>query len=90
MFSRPLDVLALPETVTVVRKKKEKVLTVADYVVSAPAQEPLPAGEGARVVFTLRSRDTGSLRPDLVAQELLRANPGTELQTITRTAQRAR
>lgn len=142
VFSAPLATLALPETVTVVRKKKERTLTVADYLVGEVLQEPAtldgarfaegrdglggvrsgkgrdgvvdsaageprrtgarddsrrtcgsmvdsPAGSSACVRFTLRALPTGSLRPDLVTAELAKANPGVELQKLTRVRQRA-
>lgn len=59
--------LVVPETVTVVRKKKEKTLAVADYLVGPVAHQ------GARVTFTLVSKPTGSLRADAFARELLAA-----------------
>ena len=59
--------LVVPETVTVVRKKKEKTLVVADYLVGSVTQE------GARVTFTLVSKPTGSLRADAFVRELLAA-----------------
>lgn len=88
VFSAPLETLELPPTVTVVRKKKEKTITVADCLAEGPSQEALPDG-GAVVRFALRALPTGSLRSDLVVAELAKANPGVQLQTLTRTCQRA-
>ncbi len=59
--------LIVPETITVVRKKKEKTLVVADYLAGSVTQE------GARVTFTLVSKPTGSLRADAFVRELLAA-----------------
>lgn len=123
VFSQPLSSCELPESFTVVRKKKEKTLLLADYLVGAVelvddsdeacasgeegpksecadgmrsgedkgAESRSAAGEdsGRRVRFTLRSLLTGSLRPDLVVAELAKANPGVEVQTVTRVEQRA-
>lgn len=59
--------LAVPEEVTVVRKKKEKTLAVADFLVG-------PVGlDGARVRFTLEAKPSGSLRADAFARELVAA-----------------
>ncbi len=88
-FAAPLACLELPAELTVVRKKKEKTLTVADYLEAGPTQKILPSGQ-ALVSFTLRARPTGSLRPDLVTAELAAANPGAEVQTVMRVRQRAR
>lgn len=52
--------LPVPETVTVVRKKKEKVLQVADFL-----QGPIDLS-GAVVTFSLEAKPTGSLRPDVL------------------------
>ena len=59
--------LVVPETVTVVRKKKEKTLMVADYLAGSVTQE------GPRVTFTLVSKPTGSLRADAFVRELVAA-----------------
>lgn len=66
----------IPETITVVRKKKEKVLTCADFIVGAPK------AEGDELVFTLCAKPTGSLRPDLLMDASL--TEGLHLQTLTR------
>lgn len=50
--------LPVPEEVRVVRKKKEKSLQVAEFLVGEPVLE------GAALTFTLESKPTGSLRPD--------------------------
>lgn len=56
--------LPLPEEVAVVRKKKEKVLRVADFLADDVVLT------GSVVTFSLEAKPTGSLRPDL----LLRAS----------------
>lgn len=80
---------AVPEEVRVVRKKKEKVLRIADFLVGPVSVE------GPQVVFTLESRDTGSLRADVFLQACLDASnaaapdlPPIEVLSVTRTAQR--
>ena len=82
--------LSAPEEVRVVRKKKEKVLRVADYLVA-----PL-AVDGADVTFELEAKPTGSLRPDVLLKACVDAwnvaHPDGEplrISSITRTAQRA-
>ena len=60
LLSRPPASFAPPEEVTVVRKKKEKVLRVDEFLVG----EMEVAGSVA--TFTLESKLTGSLRPDVL------------------------
>ena len=55
----------VPDSISVVRKKKEKTLTVSEYLVG-----PMEI-DGATVRFTLESRPTGSLRPDALMAECL-------------------
>ncbi len=52
--------LPVPKTVRVVRKRKEKVLEVADFLVGDLKLE------GAVATFSLEAKPTGSLRPDLL------------------------
>lgn len=59
-FDGPVDRIAVPETVSVVRKRKEKTLVVADFLVEPPSL----AGDSA--TFTLEAKPTGSLRPDVL------------------------
>ena len=72
------------------RKKKEKVIAVADYLAA-----PL-AVDGADVTFELEAKPTGSLRPDVLLAATLEAynaaHPDEEplrVVSTTRTAQRA-
>lgn len=57
--------LAVPDTIKVVRKKKEKVLEVATYLKGEMTLE------GDRVRFTLEAKPTGSLRPDVLLSACL-------------------
>lgn len=59
--------LSVPEAITVVRKKKEKTLAVADFLVG-PVQL-----DGSTVRFALEAKPTGSLRADAFMRELLAA-----------------
>lgn len=65
-LDRALRQLIVPDQVTVVRKGKEKVLQVADFLVGEPAWD------GRCVRFTLRSGEAGSLRADAFARECLK------------------
>lgn len=58
-FACPVVGLDYPAQIEVVRKKKQKTLVVADFLVG------LPSLEGEHVIFQLKSGDTGSLRPDV-------------------------
>lgn len=73
--------LPVPETVTVVRKKKERVLRVADYL------QPGMRLEGRRLVFTLHCGKNGNLRPDVLVRAMLEGVPGVRVVSITRIAQ---
>lgn len=64
---RPGDAFAplpVPETITVVRKKKEKELRAADYLVGDAEAHGAIELEGAVATFSLEAKPTGSLRPD--------------------------
>ena len=83
--------LPVAQTVKVVRKRKEKVLTVADFLMGDMLVE------GNAVSFTLEAKPTGSLRPDLLLRACLDefnarlAENGEPLSvlTVTRIEQRA-
>lgn len=81
VLSGPLDVVAIPESITVIRKKKEKILTVADYL-----HEPI-THENNKMNIVLVSKQSGSLRIDILIKHLLQ---GTDVRSlsITRTNQR--
>lgn len=78
-FDGPVGDVQVPDTVTVVRKRKEKVLVVADYLVG-----PFEV-EGDRAVFTLEAKPTGSLRPDVLLEACGLAERAV---SVTRIAQR--
>lgn len=59
--------LVVPETITVVRKKKEKTLAVEEFLVGSVAHE------GDTLRFTLQAKPTGSLRADAFVRELMAA-----------------
>ncbi|MEG1561539.1 MAG: TIGR03936 family radical SAM-associated protein, partial [Raoultibacter sp.] len=78
LLSAPLTTLAVPTHISVVRKKKEKQLVVADYLVEEVQQSEETSATtdgGARLTFALVSRPTGSLRADILMAEILKANP---------------
>ena len=60
LLSHPPATFSVPDEVTVVRKKKEKVLCTADFLVGELELS------GAVVTFSLESKPTGSLRPDVL------------------------
>lgn len=60
------DGLVVPPSVTVVRKRKEKVLEVASFLVGDVECA------GARVRYTLEAKPTGSLRPDVLMDACVR------------------
>ena len=66
--------LPIPETITVPRKKGDKVYVVADYL------EQAPVAYGPLVVFALRSRDTGSLRADVFLRSCLETLARAQVQ----------
>ncbi len=64
-FSGSAEGLAFPETVTVVRKKKEKTLVVSEFLVGE-----LQIQDNA-ALFSLEAKQTGSLRPDRLLEAAL-------------------
>ncbi len=97
VLSADAGCLVVPEVVTVRRKKKEKTLRVADYLVGDVETC------GREVRFTLEAKESGSLRPDvflragLDATAAVRANGSApadadcseqRIVTFTRTSQR--
>ncbi len=59
--------VVVPETITVVRKKKEKTLVVDEFLVGPVIHE------GDTLRFTLEAKPTGSLRADAFVRELIAA-----------------
>lgn len=62
VFDAPVAGIDVPESVTVVRKRKQKVLVVADYLARSFAL----SDDGLHATFTLEAKPTGSLRPDVL------------------------
>lgn len=60
LLSKPPVTFPVPDEVTVIRKKKEKVLRVDEFLVGEMELA------GAVVTFALESKLTGSLRPDVL------------------------
>ena len=77
-FDAPVSSVVVPEAITVVRKRKEKTLVVAEFL-AVPF-----ACDGDRVTFTLEAKPTGSLRPDVLLQH---CGFGANIVSITRIAQ---
>lgn len=77
------DALRVPQNVTVVRKKKERTLEVSDFLVDGLHPQ------GNVLTFTLQSKDTGSLRPDVLMRAMLNGAPELHVRSITRIAQSA-
>lgn len=85
-LSSPVGEWPVPEAVAVVRKKKEKSLPVAEYLVG----EMRLTDGGHAVEFTLEAKPTGSLRPDKLVAACLALVPEDarpHLTALTRTAQ---
>ena len=82
--------LSLPSEIMVVRKKKERVLVPSEFVVGELEVEPAEPGEEgqsrALVRFTLESKASGSLRPDVLLEHML-ADSGLRAASILRTKQ---
>lgn len=75
--------LAVPEEITVVRKKKEKVLRPDEFIVGEMEQNK------NILLFTLVAKPTGSLRPDALLEKMLENDADVYALSITRTEQRA-
>lgn len=78
----PASKITVPETITVIRKKKEKVLKVDEFLLDNPMIE------GSTMTFALRAKPTGSLRVDTLIRELIADQPGIRVRSITRIDQR--
>lgn len=79
-FDVPVAQIGVPETVTVVRKRKEKVLVVSDFLAHSFAL----ADDGLSATFTLEAKPTGSLRPDVLLEN---CNFDAKVVSVTRIAQ---
>ncbi|ACV22437.1 Uncharacterized protein conserved in bacteria [Slackia heliotrinireducens] len=65
VFDGPVDGLQVPDSITVIRKKKEKQLRPADFLVGALEKN------GNEMLFTLEAKPSGSLRPDVLVNAML-------------------
>lgn len=85
ILDRPVAHVHVPETISVVRKKKERVLQVSEYLLHGPVvtEDNL---ERPCVEFALMVRQSGSLRPDAFVTALL-AGTGAHTLSVTRTRQ---
>lgn len=77
-FAGQVSRFTVPEAVKVVRKRKEKTLAVGDFLVGGLVVD------GDVATFTLESKPTGSLRPDVLLEQ---CGFDTELVSITRVRQ---
>ena len=77
-FDASVDAIGVPETIVVVRKKKEKELVISEFL-ACPFKL-----DGDRATFTLEAKPTGSLRPDVLLQH---CDFDANVQTVTRIAQ---
>ena len=75
--------LDVPDEITVVRKKKEKILDPAEFLVGEIDQNK------NILVFTLHAKPTGSLRPDVLLANMLDGDSDIYALSITRVEQRA-
>ena len=75
--------MQVPESISVIRKKKEKVIAVGEYLLDGPHVE------GNIIKFTLVAKNSGSLRPDLLLSECLKlSGSDARISNITRVDQR--
>lgn len=72
----------VPETVTVIRKKKERRLVVREYLLNDIVWDG-PIGE-----FSLLAKPTGSLRPDRLLDAVLTGHERIRVVSLTRVHQR--
>ena len=81
VLSEALGDFTIPEEIKVVRKKKEKVLKVKDFLC-----EDIAVSDN-NLTITLRSSNDGSLRIDLLIKEILKSHPKVQISSITRKRQ---
>ena len=77
-FDDDVNSIEVPQSISVVRKRKEKTLVVADYL-ALPFEL-----DGDRALFALEAKPTGSLRPDVL---LSHCDIPANVVSITRIAQ---
>ena len=75
--------LVVPDEITVIRKKKERVLRPEEFLVGQIEQNK------NILVYTLHAKATGSLRPDVLLDALIAGEPHLYPLSVTRTDQRA-
>lgn len=85
-LDRSIERLEVPEAITVVRKKKERTVRVADHLMGDVLID------GDELTFSLEALDTGSLRPDVFLDAAFQQTFGSTQQrpqilSLTRTAQ---
>lgn len=81
-YSGEIDYISWPQYIDVVKKKKQKQISVDDFLVGDVLNE------GKAVVFQLISTNAGSLRPDLFLKNSeVFGEDGLNLVSITRVAQ---
>ena len=81
VLSEALGDYIVPEEIKVVRKRKEKVLKVKDFLC-----EDISVS-GNCLTVTLKSSNDGSLRIDLLIKEILKSHPKVQISSITRKKQ---
>ncbi|MFR8784988.1 TIGR03936 family radical SAM-associated protein [Slackia sp.] len=81
MLAQRVAALDVPESITVVRKKKEKVLVPSEFLVGE-----MRAHDNV-LEFTLEAKKTGSLRPDVLLEAMLK-DSGLHASSIMRIRQR--
>ena len=80
VFDAPISHIDVPQAITVVRKRKEKVLDVSEFL-AVPFEF---ADDGLSATFALEAKPTGSLRPDVLLQNCMF---DASIVSITRIAQ---
>ncbi|MGI6105479.1 MAG: TIGR03936 family radical SAM-associated protein [Raoultibacter sp.] len=84
VFSSPLKrELLVPESLTVIRKKKERELIVSEYLIDGPTLN------GTELSFSLLAKPTGSLRPDVFLSALLGQDSDAEILSFMRIDQQS-
>ena len=84
-LDRRVEGLQVPETIVVVRKKKERELIVADFLLQVPTYID-DILDRPTLEFALHVKQDGSLRPDVFVDALL-AGSGAEVVSLTRVRQ---
>ncbi len=90
-LSVPAHLLRVPDSITVVRKKKEKVLRPAEFIRSMRFGAEDGSGGERTLTFELEAKNTGSLRPDVLLSAMVGEcdDPDAKVLSIARVEQRA-